>query len=157
MNSQSPALRLILALARKSSKTTGRTRHRKPMTNDERMQRESSLIAATRKTLSEFAKAYADETELVLLHQDALSLEGLGIDLLVEINPKHPRKKCQHGGEGQENQDRPDCNLVQTPLCQAQECGAKKKDEGRPKAVTDVHGSEKISRLPIEVKTAGGT
>jgi hypothetical protein len=127
------------------------------MTNDERMQRESSLIAATRKTLSEFAKAYADETELVLLHQDAPSLEGLGIDLLVEINPKHPRKKCQHGGEGQEHQDRPDCNLVQTPLCQGPECGAKNKDEGKAQAVTDVHRSEKISRLPIEVETAGET
>jgi hypothetical protein len=41
------------------------------MTNDERMQRESSLIAAIRRRLPEFAKACADDTELVLLHQDA--------------------------------------------------------------------------------------
>jgi hypothetical protein len=34
------------------------------MTNDERMQRESSLIATIRKKLPEFAKACADDTEL---------------------------------------------------------------------------------------------
>ena len=33
------------------------------MTNDERMQRESSLIATIRKELPEFAKACADDTE----------------------------------------------------------------------------------------------
>jgi len=43
------------------------------MTNDERMQRESNLIATVRKTLPEFAKACADEAELVLLHQDAFA------------------------------------------------------------------------------------
>ena len=41
------------------------------MTNDERMQRESSLIATIRKKLPEFAKACAEDSELVLLHQDA--------------------------------------------------------------------------------------
>jgi hypothetical protein len=41
------------------------------MTNDERMQRESSLIATIRKKLPDFAKACADDAELVLLHQDA--------------------------------------------------------------------------------------
>jgi len=45
------------------------------MTNDERMQRESSLIATVRKKLPEFAKACADETELVLLHQDAFAAD----------------------------------------------------------------------------------
>jgi hypothetical protein len=45
------------------------------MTNDERMQRESSLIATIRKKLPEFAKACADETELVLLHQDAFAAD----------------------------------------------------------------------------------
>ena len=84
-------------------------------------------------------------------------LEGLWIDLLVEINPKHTCKKRQHGGEGQEQQDRPDCNLVQTPARQSPEGGAKNKDESKTQAVTDVHGSEKIAGLPIEVKTAGGT
>jgi hypothetical protein len=45
------------------------------MTNDERMQRESNLIATVRKTLPEFAKACADETGLVLLHQDAFAAD----------------------------------------------------------------------------------
>ena len=45
------------------------------MTNDERMQRESSLIATIRKNLPDFAKACADETELVLLHQDAFAAD----------------------------------------------------------------------------------
>jgi len=45
------------------------------MTNDERMQRESSLIATVRKELPEFAKACADDTELVLLHQDAFAAD----------------------------------------------------------------------------------
>jgi putative SOS response-associated peptidase YedK len=42
------------------------------MTNDERMQRESNLIATVRKKLPEFAKACADDMELVLLHQGGL-------------------------------------------------------------------------------------
>jgi hypothetical protein len=46
-----------------------------PMTNDERMQRESSLIATIRKKLPDFAKACADDTELVLLHQDSLATD----------------------------------------------------------------------------------
>src|ERR1700681_1423959 len=45
------------------------------MTNDERMQRESNLIATIRKKLPDFAKACADDTELVLLHQDAFAAE----------------------------------------------------------------------------------
>jgi hypothetical protein len=45
------------------------------MTNDERMQRESSLIAIIRKKLPEFAKACADDTALVLLHQDAFAVD----------------------------------------------------------------------------------
>ncbi|MGB8062227.1 MAG: hypothetical protein WCF26_10055 [Candidatus Sulfotelmatobacter sp.] len=45
------------------------------MTNDERMQRESRLIATIRKNLSDFAKACADDTELVLLHQDAFAAD----------------------------------------------------------------------------------
>src|ERR1017187_7320224 len=45
------------------------------MTNDERMQRESNLIATIRRKLPEFAKACADETELVLLHQDAFAAD----------------------------------------------------------------------------------
>jgi hypothetical protein len=45
------------------------------MTNDERMQRESSLIATIRKKLPDFAKACADDTELVLLHQDAFAAD----------------------------------------------------------------------------------
>jgi hypothetical protein len=45
------------------------------MTNDERMQRESSLIATIRKKLPEFATACADDSELVLLHQDAFAAD----------------------------------------------------------------------------------
>ena len=45
------------------------------MTNDERMQRESNLIATIRKELPESAKACADDTELVLLHQDAFAAD----------------------------------------------------------------------------------
>ena len=45
------------------------------MPNDERMQRESSLIATIRTELPEFAKACADDTELVLLHQDAFAVD----------------------------------------------------------------------------------
>lgn len=45
------------------------------MTNDERMQRESNLIATIRRKLPEFAKACADDTELVLLHQDTFAVD----------------------------------------------------------------------------------
>ncbi|MGA7634171.1 MAG: hypothetical protein WCB11_25675 [Terriglobales bacterium] len=45
------------------------------MTDDERMQRESSLIATIRTKLSEFVKACADDAELVLLHQDAFAAD----------------------------------------------------------------------------------
>jgi hypothetical protein len=45
------------------------------MTNDERMQRESTLIATIRTKFPEFAKACADDTELVLLHQDAFAVD----------------------------------------------------------------------------------
>jgi hypothetical protein len=45
------------------------------ITNDERMQRESSLIATIRTKLPEFAKACADDAELVLLHQDAFAAD----------------------------------------------------------------------------------
>src|ERR1700722_4778521 len=45
------------------------------MTNDERMQRESSLIATIRRKLPDFVKACADDTELVLLHQGAFAAD----------------------------------------------------------------------------------
>jgi hypothetical protein len=48
---------------------------RSTMTTDERLRRESSLIATIRKKLPEFAKACADETEFVLLHQDAFAAD----------------------------------------------------------------------------------
>ena len=84
-------------------------------------------------------------------------LEGLGIDLLVEINPKDTREKRQHGAKGQEQQDRPDCYLIQAPPRQGPEGGAKNKDDRKAQAVTYVHRSEEISGLPIEVEAAGGT
>ncbi len=45
------------------------------MNNHERMQRESNLVAIIRKKLPEFAKECADDTELVLIHQDALAAD----------------------------------------------------------------------------------
>lgn len=45
------------------------------MTTDERMQREGNLIATIRKNLPEFAKACTDDTEVVLLHQDAFAAD----------------------------------------------------------------------------------
>jgi hypothetical protein len=39
------------------------------------MQRESSLIATIRRKLPDSAKACVDETELVLLHQDAFAAD----------------------------------------------------------------------------------
>jgi hypothetical protein len=45
------------------------------MTNDERMRRESSLIATIRTKLPEFAKGCVDDTDLVLLHQDAFAAD----------------------------------------------------------------------------------
>jgi hypothetical protein len=45
------------------------------MTNDERMQRESNLIPTVRRELPEFAKACAEDAELVLLHQDAFAAD----------------------------------------------------------------------------------
>jgi len=45
------------------------------MTDDERMQRESGLIATIRKKIPEFAKACADDAEQLLLHQDAFAAD----------------------------------------------------------------------------------
>lgn len=45
------------------------------LTNDERMQRESSLIATIRTKLPDFARMCADDTEHVLLHQDAFAAD----------------------------------------------------------------------------------
>jgi hypothetical protein len=45
------------------------------MTNDERMQRKSSLIATIRKNLPNFARMCADDSELVMLHQDAFAAD----------------------------------------------------------------------------------
>jgi hypothetical protein len=43
------------------------------MTNDERMQREFNLITTIKRQLPEFAKACADDSELMLPHQDAFA------------------------------------------------------------------------------------
>jgi hypothetical protein len=46
------------------------------MTNDQRMQRESSLIATIRKKLPEFARACrAPDTPVVIMHQDAFAAD----------------------------------------------------------------------------------
>ena len=70
------------------------------------------------------------------------NLFALWVERLIKIYPKHARKKCQDGDEGQEEDDCPDCNLVQTPMSQHPEGGSK---------------DEKVSRLTVEVQTAGGT
>ena len=48
---------------------------RSTMTNDERMPARVRLIATIRTKLPAFAKACADDTELVLLHQDAFAVD----------------------------------------------------------------------------------
>src|SRR5437667_5556034 len=48
------------------------------MNSHERMQRESNLVAIIRKKLPEFAKACADDAELVLIHQDAFAADYQG-------------------------------------------------------------------------------
>ena len=45
------------------------------MTNDERMQRESGLIATIRQQLPDFVRACADDTDVVLLHQDSFAAD----------------------------------------------------------------------------------
>ena len=45
------------------------------MTDDERMQREANLIATIRAKLPDFARMCADETELVILHQDSFAAD----------------------------------------------------------------------------------
>ncbi len=45
------------------------------MNSHERMQRESNLVAIIREKLPEFAKACADDAELVLIHQDAFAAD----------------------------------------------------------------------------------
>jgi hypothetical protein len=49
------------------------------MTNDERMQRESSLIVTIRTKLPEFSKACADDAQLVLLQEDEYALLGMAL------------------------------------------------------------------------------
>jgi hypothetical protein len=45
------------------------------MTNEERLRRESKLIATIRKTLPDFARMCEDASEMVLLHQDAFAAD----------------------------------------------------------------------------------
>ena len=45
------------------------------MTNEERMQRESNLIATIRKMLPDFARMCGNASELVMLHQDAFAAD----------------------------------------------------------------------------------
>src|ERR1700722_3261131 len=59
----------------RSSSTHSIGYSRGKMNNDERMQRESSLIATISTELPDFAKACADDTEVVLLHQDAFATD----------------------------------------------------------------------------------
>ncbi|MBV9479583.1 MAG: hypothetical protein JO249_02375 [Acidobacteria bacterium] len=45
------------------------------MTNEERMQREANLIATIRAKLPDFARMCADDSELVMLHQDSFAAD----------------------------------------------------------------------------------
>jgi hypothetical protein len=45
------------------------------MTNDERMQREANLVATIRAKLPDFARMCADDSELVMLHQDSFAAD----------------------------------------------------------------------------------
>ncbi len=45
------------------------------MTDEERMQREASLIGTVRSKLPDFAKMCANDAELVMLHQDAFATD----------------------------------------------------------------------------------
>ena len=53
------------------------------MTNDERMQREANLIATIRAKLPDFARMCADDTELLMLHQDAFAADYQGDEYIV--------------------------------------------------------------------------
>jgi hypothetical protein len=67
------------------------------MNNDERMQRESSLIATIRRRLPEFAKACAGDAELVLLHQDAFAADYQEDELRA---PRHGDQVCRSPWQG---------------------------------------------------------
>lgn len=45
------------------------------MTTEERMQREANLIATIRAKLPDFARMCADDTEIVMLHQDSFAAD----------------------------------------------------------------------------------
>jgi hypothetical protein len=45
------------------------------LNSDERMQREANLIATIRTKLPDFARMCADDSELVMLHQDAFAAD----------------------------------------------------------------------------------
>jgi hypothetical protein len=45
------------------------------MTDDERMQREANLISTIRAKLPDFARICADDSELVMLHQDSFAAD----------------------------------------------------------------------------------
>jgi hypothetical protein len=45
------------------------------MTDDERMRREANLIATIKGKLPEFARMCADDSDLVMLHQDAFAAD----------------------------------------------------------------------------------
>lgn len=45
------------------------------MTNEERMQREANLIATIRAKLPDFARMCADDSELVMVHQDSFAAD----------------------------------------------------------------------------------
>ena len=53
------------------------------MTKEERMQREANLIAAIRAKLPDFARMCADDSELVMLHQDAFAADYQEVEYML--------------------------------------------------------------------------
>ena len=66
---------MMRALALWNSSTPRISYSHSTMTNDERMQRESNLIATIRKALPDFARMCANDTEFVMLHQDSFAAD----------------------------------------------------------------------------------
>ena len=97
------------------------------MTDDERMQREANLIATIRAKLPDFARMCADDSELVMLHQDAFAADYqedeyllLGIGAQVRRTPWEGsagnRKESEQSGRRRENPVETMAPVTDTPI-----------------------------------------
>jgi len=80
----------------------------------------------------------------------------LRVKRLIQVDPEHPREKCQHRGKWQEQDNGPESNLVHTPSSHRPQYGPEPTNHGKRETVTDVHGAKKIPRFAIEEQTAMG-